>query len=248
MILVKKLKNDDGDIEATFMRWFGNDIGGDNHQSNPRSNSHDVGWTPVMVPSDSHGGETGYMDATDPTTSFLVLDPNFAGAHGDVGWGNRPGLATFAAAAPDHIVNKTMKQISETTLTYTKNENPVWAGSPQTQLTYDAVETYPGHRQYGAPASEVFWKGDWNSLNPAYGSAQAGGAGLIGGISATKIAGTIYDPVSTTSNVYKVSNVAGAYDRKRTPTYSWAGKFILKDMARQKKSWVESGSGSLPSE
>lgn len=52
----------------------------------------------------------------------------------------------------------------------------------------------------------------------------------------TNIAGTTYDPSSTTKNVYKVSNVAGAYDRKRTPTYAWAGKFMFKDI---------SGPGSL---
>jgi hypothetical protein len=52
----------------------------------------------------------------------------------------------------------------------------------------------------------------------------------------TNIAGTTYDPSSTTSRVFKVSNVAGAYDRKRTPTYAWAGKWMFKDM---------SGPGSL---
>jgi hypothetical protein len=52
----------------------------------------------------------------------------------------------------------------------------------------------------------------------------------------TSIAGTSYDPGSTTSHVYKVSNVAGAYDRKRTPTYAWAGKWMFKDI---------SGPGSL---
>jgi hypothetical protein len=83
MILVQEVKNSETDIEATFMRWFGNKIGGDNHQSNPSANSHDVGWTPLMVPSDSHGTETGSMSALDTTNTFLVRDPNFAGAHGE---------------------------------------------------------------------------------------------------------------------------------------------------------------------
>jgi hypothetical protein len=236
MILVQKVKNSETNIQLTFMRWFGNLIGGDNHTSNNSSNSHDVGWTPVMVPSDSHASETGSMNALDPTDTFLVRDPAFSGSHGDIGWGNAPGLATFAAGSPDHIVNKTEEQIGQTVLTYTKNENPAWAGVPQTQMTYNAVQSYPGHRQFGAPISEFVWKGDWNALNPSFGGAQASGAGLIGGMSATVIAGTSYDPNSTTTIVYKVSNVAGAYDRKRTPTYAWAGKFMLQDI---------SGPGSL---
>jgi hypothetical protein len=236
MVLVQKVKNSETDVQLTFMRWFGNLIGGDNHLSNNSSNSHDVGWTPLMVPSDSHGAATGSMNVLDPTDTFLARDPNFAGAHGDIGWGNAPGLATFAAGSPDHIVNKTVDGIGATVLTYTKNETPAWAGSPQTQLTYGSVESYPGHRQYGAPVSEFVWKGDWNALNPGFGGAQTTGSGLIGGMTATSIAGTSYDPSSTTSHVYKVSNVAGAYDRKRTPTYSWAGKWMLRDM---------SGPGSL---
>jgi len=236
MVLVQEVKTSETSIQATFMRWFGNLIGGDNHLTNPSSNSHDVGWTPVMVPSDSHGTETGQVNALDTTSTFLVMDPNFAGGHADLGWGNALGLATFAAGEPDHIVNKTVQQIGETVLTYTKNENPFWANTPQTQMGYNQVESYPGHRQYGAPISEFVWKGDWNALNPAFGSGQSGGAGLIGGMTATSIAGTTYDPGSTTTHVYKVSNVAGAYDRKRTPTYSWAGKFMLADM---------SGPGSL---
>jgi hypothetical protein len=237
LIVVQKKKRSENDIEVVFMRWFGNTIvGGDNHGSNASSNTHDVGWTPVMVPSNSHGGVNGSIDATDPKNEFVVRDPSFASGHADLSWGNAPGLATFAAGSPDHIVNKTVAQVAATKLTYTKNENPVWGGVPKTQLTYDAVESYPGHRQYGAPIAEFVWKGDWNALNPGYGGAQTSGSGLIRGMSAIKIGGTIYDPKSTTAHVYKVSNVAGAYDRKRTPTYAWAGKYMFKDI---------SGPGSL---
>jgi hypothetical protein len=236
MVLVQEVKNSETDIEATFMRWFGNKISGDNHASNGSSNSHDVGWTPIMVPSNSHSSATGSMNALDPTDSFLSKDPAFGAAHGDIGWGNAPGLATYAAGAPDHIVNKTEQQIGATVLTYTKNESPAWANEPQAQLSYGVVESYPGHRQYGAPVSEFVWKGDWNALNPGFGGAQTTGNGLISGMTVTNIAGTSYDPTSTTSHVYKVSNVAGAYDRKRTPTYAWAGKWMFKDI---------SGPGSL---
>lgn len=237
MVLVKKVKNSETDLELTFMRWTPNKVGGgDDHLTYPYSSTHDFGWTPYLVPSNSHSPATAWLDANDPTHTFLSADPNYASQHGDFGHGNAPGLVTFAAGqggpgeTPDSIVNKNIRDLLATPLTYKKNEAPVWADSASTQLSYGYhIQTYPGHRQVGAPLQENVWKGDWNSMNPSFGGSQTDGGGLIGGITISNIRGTAYDSGSSTAHVYKISNVVGAFDRKRTPTYAWAGRFMFKD-------------------
>ena len=236
-VLVKKIKNSETDIEATFMRWYGNKIqGGDGHVANFIGNLHDAGWTPIMVPSNSHSSATGWMDATDATTTFISSDPTFGQAHGDFGYGNAPGLVTYAGGGADHILNKPIRDLLNTPLTFTKRENPPWADSPGSQLSYNSLQSYPGHRQLHASQPEFRWKGDWGALNPSYGSGQTEASGLFSGVVTTNIRGTSYDSGSTTSLVFKINNSVGAFDRKRTPTYAWAGKYMFRD---------KSGPGSL---
>ena len=237
MVLVKKIKNSEGDIEATFMRWYGNKIpGADDHVYNFLGNSHDIGWTPFMAPSNSHSSATGWMDATDPTNTFISADPTFSRAHGDFGYGNAPGLVTYAGGGTDHIVNKPIRELLNSPLTFTKREDPAWADAVATQLSYNSVQSYPGHRQLHAPKTEHVWKGDWGALNPSFGNGQTDGAGLLSGITLTNIRGGSYDSGSATTQVFKISNGSGAFDRKRTPTYAWAGKYMFRD---------KSGPGSL---
>lgn len=229
-IIANKVKNSENDIELTLMRWYGNQIGGDGHAGNPYGNTHRAGWMPFMVPSNSRAAATGWMDATDPTNSFLSADPNYALAHGDFAWGNAPGLFTYAGGQADSISNKTVKDLLATPLTYTKKENPPWADAAASQMAYGSlIQSYPGHRQFGAPKPEFRWKGDWAAINSTFGNDQTAGLGLIGSNGLTSIRGTQYDSGSTTKNVYKISNVAGAYDRKRSPTYAWAGKYMFAD-------------------
>ncbi len=231
MVVVKKVKHSESDIEITLMRWYGDKIGGDNHVVNPSANSHDAGWTPIMVPSNSHGSATGWVDAKDPQNTFMGANPDFAGTHGDVGYGKAPGLFTYVGGAPDSIVNKPIRELLDTPLTYTKKEGVAWANEPNAELSHDFLQSYPGHRQIHAPEAELAWKGDWFALNPSFGNGQTESSGLINGIKVQLIRGTQYDPHSETNLVYKISNPVGAFDRKRTPTYAWAGKFIFRDMS-----------------
>jgi len=220
-VLVKKIKYSETNIEATFTRFYGNKIGADSHLSNQSANSHDVGWTPVMVPSNSHGAATGWMDATDRTTTFIPADPAFSGSHNDFGPGNAPGLVTYAGGSPDHINNKTMRDLLATPLTYTKKEYLPWAQAKASQLGDEFLQSYPGHRQSGAPPNAHRWKGDWHALNGDYGDAPTTGSGLIRGQSLKKVNGTKW--------VYQITNAASVFDRKRTPIYAWSGRYIFRD-------------------
>ena len=250
MVLVKKVFNSANNVEATFVRFYGNlTAGGDDRIYNSSANMNNVGWTPYMVPSNSHSSASGWIDATDTANTWLPGNPAFSQSHSDFGYGNAPGLVTFvgspggagaSGAGPDPIVNKTLQGILNTALTYTQREDLAWANSPGSQFSYNAVQSYPGHRQLNAALPADFnWKGDWGAFNGANGTAQTSGTGLTSGVILTNIRGTVYDAGSSTTHVYKINNMSGAFDRKRTPTYAWAGKWMFRD---------KSGPGSLITE
>ena len=233
MTLVKKVKNSESDIELTFARWTPNLVkGGDDSNGSSDSSTHDWGWTPIMVPSNSHACTNVVIDSADPGHTIKPFDSAFCVGHGDFSWDPLLGKVTYASGngfgAVDSIVSVTPAQFLVTRPTYFQNGLPNWASSPSSQLVPDYhIQSYATHRQVGAPGSEQVWKGDWAALNTSFGGGQSGGGVLYTG-TVTAVAGT--------ANVYKISNGASAYKRKLTPTYAWAGRFMFKD---------KSGPGSL---
>lgn len=233
MTLVKKVKNSETDIELTFSRWTPNRVqGGDDSSTSSDSSTHDWGWTPIMVPSNSHACANVVIDGNDPTHAITSFDSSFCVNHGDFSWDPILGRLTYTGGngfgGTDSIVSVTPAQFFATKPTYTQNGLPNWASSPGSQLIPDFhIQTYATHRQVGAPLAEQVWKGDWTALNTSFGGAESAGGVLYTG-TVTAVAGTV--------RLYKISNGAATFKRKVTPTYAWAGRFMFKD---------KSGPGSL---
>jgi hypothetical protein len=217
------------------MRWTSNKVnGGDQHLGNNAFALHDVGWVPLIVPPliSPGNGSAGYADATDTTGKWYTLNPQYASSHADLGYGNAPGLVTYAGGSLDDVANVSMLQYVNQPVTQTKNETPYWAGTTQSQV-FNTPESYPGRRQsYLAPASEQVWKTDWPGLNPLFGGVPSQASGLYSQ-TITKIRGTTYDSGSTTNLVYMVPFAGGLslFDMKRVVYAMVAGRTVFKDMS-----------------
>ena len=223
MTVVKKVVNSPTDIELTLERWTPNLVqGGDDSNTQSSASTHDLGWTPMMVPTGSHGCSSQTISSADPTHTFNMLDPGFCINHGDFGAGLDASHMTYSGAAipgaVDSIFNVTAAQLFATKLTYTSNGVPHFGNGLSAET--NVIQSYANHRQVGAPGPEQSWKGDWAAINPANGFGASQGAPMFNG-SVTPVAGT--------SHVYKIVNSSGGYARKYIPTHAWAGRYMFKD-------------------
>ena len=224
MVLVAKTVNSPTSITCTLMRSYGTGIANNSHEAaNPSGNTHDVGWTPFMAPPLGYGGNAGYVNNTDPTNTFIPMNPNFGNCHSDTAYGFN-GTYTFAGGCSDSISNVSIQQLLTANPVSTFNANPVFAGATTSQLSYgNLVESYPGHRQKLASFNETVWEGDWRAYNPDFGTDQTGGGNWASGSNPTLLGGT--------AHTYKIRNISGATDIKRTPLYGFAGPRIFQDVS-----------------
>jgi hypothetical protein len=232
-VVLKKTKNSETDIELTAMRFWGQDTIplGPSGTQDQHHGAHWPGWTPLMIPSYSFYATGALMDFNDPSATASILNPQMVLSHFDMGAGSTPGTYAFVDGAFDPFVDLTIPQIRSHILTTTNSNRAAWAGL----FGYMNNQSYPSHRQNGAPLAEQGWAGDFHAILPGYGSSQTTGS-QGDPITLTSIRGTTYDSANSTSIVYKITNPTGIFSRKLLPYYAWSGYHMLRDI---------SGPGSL---
>jgi hypothetical protein len=234
LVVVQITPLNGGALQLTLMRFFGNLITNNGYntiKSNTSGASHDAGWTAFPVPALSAGysGLDGYVNILDPTATLLPFNPNYGQCHSDLGYGYPIGLYTWAGGCFDSISNSSFLALLIANPTNTFNNSPFFAGGTATQLGYSNDETYPGHRQYSAPATEMVWKTDMRAFNPEYGTGATEGSEWIGNSSAPQL-------VPGTQHVYLIPLTGTTnVNIKTSPLWVFAGNRVF---------WNKSGPNS----
>ena len=221
ILMVLKVDRSAGEnqIDVTLLRSYGD---------NPI-----FGWRGVTGPTDYWGmqhspGWTLWAENAiaqisvnpGPPMSYVVL-PGI-GVHYDIVPGSAPGRLTTAigyqTGVPDDAVDETFSQFASQPFTQKHNSFPFFATSPSYTAT-SVYESYPSKRiRYNqTPIGEQGWKGDWMAINAAFGNGRNNGDSIGWNRTLTKIAGTSYDPGSTTSFVYKIPAINTSTDIKIAP-------------------------------
>lgn len=234
LVIVQITPLSGGALELTLMRFFGNQITSSGYNSvkgNTSGGSHDAGWTAFPVPSLSAGwgGLQGYVNILDPTATLIPLNPDYGECHSDLGYGYPVGNYTWVGGCFDSISNVPFQTLLTANPTNTFNNTPFFAGGTASQLGYSNDESYPGHRQYAAPASEMVWKTDSRAFNPNYGTGATQGSEWIGNSFAPQL-------VPGTQHVYLIQLTGGTtIDIKTSPLWVYAGSRVF---------WNKSGPNS----
>jgi hypothetical protein len=226
LVIVRITDVHDGGLDLTLMRFFGNLItssGYNTIKSNTSGGSHDAGWTPFPVPSLSSqwGGLDGYVNILDRTATLIPFNPNYGGCHSDLGYGYPIGNYTYAGGCFNSISNVSFSTLLTENPANTYNNTPFFAGGTASQLGYSNNESYPGHRQHSAHASEMVWKTDSRAFNPNYGTGAAEGSMWIGNGSTPQL-------VPGTQHVYLIPLTGGTtINIKTSPLWVFAGNRVF---------------------
>jgi hypothetical protein len=230
LIVVKKTKNSESDIDLWLLRWNGTGINsassGCDSKFNPNS-SHNNGWKMVMAPTQSCGPATWILNATDNPVVWFPETWSKSGGHSS--WGVNPdggayGLVSgsnsgYLVWAQDPVENQIGALPTRSNITM---KQP-WAGIATTTT---GIEDYPSNHQFAAPASEKHQAVSFRAYNSLLGSS----AETPGAISPSSYT---LDLVPGTTQVYKTtipsSQLYAPIDIKRIPFVGWAGRYNLRD-------------------
>lgn len=228
MVVVRKVKHSETDIELTIMRFWGDRVNCDRHNDLNDVLQHRDGWSPLAVSGAGCIGTFAFAAAGD--SKWTLGETTFAQSHSAFMVGAIPGTYSFASGSRQSIVNMPFAQLVATIpVDGVAKELPVFANSAAS-LSYDnKIQEYVAVTQSTATPSEKVWKADFHALNASFGNAQEALLGLTSGMSIQNIRGTQYDPAGATKNLYRVVTMPSGLDRKNIPVTGYSGYHYLGD-------------------
>ena len=223
MVIVQKKKNGETDIELTVMRYYGDKVACESHDSNSSPITHPDGWTPYLVPSYGCPEAQAYADIAD--TAWRIGNYHLAEEHGDIGPGSAPGLFSYVSSGGNTpIANLSFQEIMNAPFTSgIIRELPVFAGSAASLPYGYTTQGYGAFRQTTAKPQEKVWKADFHALNNSFGAQQDVPLGLTSGMTFAAVPGT--------EAVYRVTSMPSKLDHKRLPLLGFAGYHYMADMS-----------------